>query len=101
MALFNSCYAPAEEGEDVVQTGCGQCAQSGCGLVGIGAFEPILENFKKSLLSASSAVLKNLKKRQQRGRGKKKTVKKRQLGAGRKKKQRGAGTKKKSKAKKK
>jgi hypothetical protein len=106
MALFNTCYAPGEEGEEI-QSGCGQCPQSGLGLVGVGAFEPLLQEFKKSLLTASASVLRKLRSKQV-GSGKVKKVKKRkaikpQKGAGHKKtqkKQKGAGRKKAKKQKK-
>jgi hypothetical protein len=97
MALFNTCYQE-EEGE-AIQSGCGQCPQSGLGLVGVGAFEPLLQEFKKSLLTASASVLRKLRSKQV-GSGKVKKVKKRkpaQKGAGHKKaqkKQKGAGRKK-------
>lgn len=86
MALFNSCYASEEGTEEV--------GQNGCGLVGIGALDPLVETFKKSLLSASEAVIKRLRHRQV-GRGRK--LKKRQIGSGRRKKkknQQGGGKKK-------
>lgn len=86
MALFNSCYAPTEEGGE-------ENVQCGAGLVGIGALEPLVNELKKSLLSASETVIKKLRKRQV-GRGKKRKIgvikKKRQTGAG-KKRQTGAG----------
>lgn len=88
MALFNSCYAPEDGGSEE--------PQSGCGLVGVGALEPLVEQLKKSVLSASEAVIKRLRKRQH-GAGKKK--RKRQTGFGHKKKhkkQRGRGKKKQS-----
>jgi hypothetical protein len=101
MALFNSCYAAGEEGGE-------ESVQNGSGLVGIGAMEPLVETFKKSLLSASKAVIKKLRHRQvgrgrvvkQRGAGKKKQggggrkkhrAKKSQRGGGKKRKQRGRG----------
>lgn len=98
MALYNSCYSAGEDGVD---------EQGGNGLVGIGAMQPLVESFKKSLLSASEAVIKRLRHRQvgrkqkgsgrkkgrkQQGRGKKKKRQSKQQGRGRKK-QKGKGKK--------
>lgn len=82
MSLFTECFG-AEAGCD---------AQSGCGIASLG--QPIMEEFKKSLLEAGSSVIKKLRKRKQVGKGKQKK-KKVQKGAGlRKKGQKGAGLKK-------
>jgi hypothetical protein len=87
MSLFNACYGGEEGGEEN--------QQSGCGLAAIGAMDPLVETLKKSLLSASEAVIKRLKKRQV-GRGRQ-VKKRKQVGSGRKrvirKKQRGSGRK--------
>jgi hypothetical protein len=88
MALFNSCYAAGEEGGE-------ESGQNGCGLVGIGAMDPLVETFKKSLLSASKSVIKKLRHRQE-GRGRKRVVK--QRGAGKRK--QGGGGRRKDRAKK-
>jgi hypothetical protein len=92
MALFSSCYsAPEDNGGD-------ENAQSGCGLAGVGSLEPLVETLKNSLLTASEAVIKRLRKRQV-GRGQKVKKRKRQSGFGKKRKKRlqGAGRKKKGK----
>jgi hypothetical protein len=88
MALFNSCYSAGEEGGE-------ESVQNGSGLVGIGSMEPLVETFKKSLLSASKAVIKKLRHRQE-GRGRKRVVKQRGFG----KKKQGGGGRKKYRAKK-
>jgi hypothetical protein len=102
MSLFNSCYGGEDGGEENTQ--------SGCGLAAIGAMDPLVEPLKKSLLSASEAVIKRLRKRQvgrgrqvkkrktQRGRGRKRVVRKIQKGAG--KTQKGRGRKQKGSGKK-
>lgn len=72
-SLFTECF-----GAD----GCE--AQSGCGIASIG--QPILDEFKKTLLEAGTSVIKKLRKKKQVGnerpKNKKKVQKKVQKGAG-------------------
>jgi hypothetical protein len=80
-SIFTECFGPTD----------GQ--QIGCGLGSIGDYQPLINEFKRSLLDASQAVLKKLRHRQV-GKGVKKTKRKRiQKGGGAKKKkvQRGKG----------
>jgi hypothetical protein len=69
--LFTECF-----GVD----GC-ENNQTGCGIGNIG--QPLIDQFKKSLLEAGSSVIKKLRNKKQQGRGKPiKKKKKIQKGAG-------------------
>lgn len=87
-SIFNECFGSAEG------------PQVGCGLGSIGDYQPLINEFKRSLLDASQSVLKKLRHKQV-GKGVKKIKRKRiQKGAGVKKKaQKGKGRPKSNKKK--
>jgi hypothetical protein len=89
-SIFTECFGPSD----------GQQQQVGCGLGSIGDYQPLINEFKRSLLDASQSVLKKLRHRQV-GKGVKKSKRKQtQKGGGAKKKkknQRGKGRPSKSK----
>lgn len=79
--LFSECYS--EQDTESTQN----CTQNGCGLGSVASLAPFADELKKGILSASQLVLKQLRKKQQRGAGarRRKPVKnKKQQGRGQK-----------------
>jgi hypothetical protein len=84
--LFTECY-----GDQKMEPN-----QAGCGFANVGtiALDPLMAEIKKGILSASQAVIRQLRKKQGGGGVKKNKKKKTQIGKGKKKRQVGKGRKK-------